>query len=100
MHLNKSYHKEAWKRLLSDFEGVLPWKWEKNFEAPLAEFSAKDQEKVCSILKRHLSLKWDSDTIRKAPDIVKTNTGHLGDLRRGQMLFTSDPEGKVFNFAA
>lgn len=69
MHLNKSDLKEAFKKLRSDFDGVLPWKW-------------------------------DSDTIRKAPDIVKTNIGHLGDLRRGQMFFTSDPEGNVFIFAA
>ena len=100
MHLNKSDLKEACKALLSDFDGVLSWKWDKDFEALLAEFSAKDQEKVSSILERHFSLKWDSDTIRKAPDVVKTNTGHLGDLRRGQMLFTSDPEGNVFIFVA
>lgn len=100
MHLNKSDLKEACKELLSDFDGVLRWKWDKRFEALLAEFSAKDKEKVSSILERYLNLKWDSDTIRKAPNVVKTNTGDLGDLRQNQVLFTSDPEENVFIFAA
>ena len=100
MYLSKPDLKEACKELLSDFDGVLSWKWDKNFEALLAEFSVKDQEEISSILERHLSLKWDKNTFRKAPDIIKRNTGHLGDLNKGQMLFTSDSEENVFILAA
>ena len=89
MNLNKSDLKEAGGELFSDFDGVLKWKWDSNFEALLAEFSAKDQEKVSSILEKHLSLKWNSDNINNAPDEVKANTGLFGDLRNNQMLFTS-----------
>ena len=100
MYLNESDLKEACKELLSDFDGVLSWKWDKNFEALLAEFSVKDQEEISSILERHLSLKWDKDTFRKAPDIIKRNAGHLGDLHKGQMLFTSDSEENMLILAA
>jgi hypothetical protein len=100
MNLNKSDLKEACKGLFDDFEGVLTLKWDKGFEAFSAEFSVEDQEKVSSVLDRHLNLKWDKNTIRTAPDIIKKKTGDFGDLRPGQMLFTSDPEGDVLIFAA
>lgn len=100
MYLNKSDLKEACGELLADFDGVLSWKWDKNFGAFMAEFSAESQNEVRPILERHLSQKWDSNTIRNAPDTVKTGAGEFGDMRSGQLLFTSDPEGNVLILAA
>lgn len=100
MNMTKSELQEVNKELFSDLEGILKWTWDKNFQALLAEFSAKDQEKVSSILEKHLNLKWDSDSISTAPDTIKSTTGLFGDLRQNQMLFTSDPEGNVFVYAA
>ena len=100
MHLNKSDLKEVCGELLADFDGVLSWKWDKNFGAFLAEFSAESQDEVRSILERHFSQKWDRKSIRKAPDIVKRGAGEFGDMRSGQLLFTSDPKGNVFILAA
>ncbi len=47
-----------------------------------------------------LSWKWDRKTIRNAPDIVKTGAGEFGDMRSGQLLFTSDPKGNMLILAA
>jgi len=100
MYLNKSDLKKACAELLADFNGVLSWKWDKNFGAFLAEFSAEIQDEVRSILQRHLSQEWDRKTIRSAPDTLKTGAGEFGDLRSGQLLFTSDPESNVLILAA
>jgi len=100
MYLNKSDLKEACGELLADFDDVLSWKWDKNFGAFMAEFSAESQDEVRSILERHFSQEWDIKSIRKAPDIVRTGAGEFGDMRSGQLLFTSDPEGNVLILAA
>jgi hypothetical protein len=100
MYLNKSDLKVACGELLADFDGVLSWKWDKNFGAFMAEFSAESQDEVRSILERHFSQEWDIKSIRKAPDIVKTGAGEFGDIRSGQLLFTSGPEGNVLILAA
>lgn len=60
----------------------------------------EEQNRIQSILERKLSLKRDKKTIRKAPDNIKTSAGDFGDLRTGQTLFTSDPEGDVLIYTA
>ncbi len=83
---------KACKEILKDFEGVLKWKWDDRFEALLTEFTLQVQEKVTNILKRHLHNTWDDKTIKKAPKIVKTGSKYFGNLREGQLLFTTEPE--------
>lgn len=100
MYLNKNEIKALCKELLEDFEQVLSWKWDGGFNALIAEFSTDKQDEVREVLERHLSFKWDSNSIRKAPAKVKTKSGDLGDLRDNQLLFTTDPEGNVLIFAA
>lgn len=100
MYLNKSDLKPACGQLMTDFGDVLSWKWDKNFGAFAAEFPVKEQDEVRSILERHFIRKWDSKTIRKAPGTVRKHAGEFGNMRSGQLLFTSDPEGKVLLLAA
>jgi len=100
MYLNKADIKELCKELLEDFERVLSWKWDSGFNALVAEFSTDKQDEVRTVLERHLGFKWDSRSIRKAPEQIKTKSGDLGDLRDNQLLFTTDPEGNVLVFAA
>ncbi|MBU0675183.1 MAG: hypothetical protein KJ950_11115 [Proteobacteria bacterium] len=100
MFLNKSDLKETCQELLNDFGGASSWEWDKGFNALVAEFSAEGHEEIRTKLKHHLSLEWDHKSIRKAPEKIQTATGDFGDLRANQLLFTSDPEGDVFIFAA
>ena len=100
MALNKAQIKELCKELLDDFERVLSWQWDSGFNALVAEFSTAKQDEVRSVLERHLGFKWDSLSIRKAPELIKIKSGDLGDLRDNQLLFTTDPAGNVLIFAA
>ncbi len=100
MYLDKAQIKDLCKELLNDFERVLSWKWDSGFNALVAEFSTDKQNEVRTVLERHLGFKWDSRSIRKAPEQIKTKSGDLGDLRDNQLLFTTDPEGNVLIFAA
>ncbi len=63
MSLNKAQIKELCKELLDDFEPVLSWKWDRGFNALVAEFSTDRQDEVRSVLERHLGFKWDSRSI-------------------------------------
>lgn len=98
MSLSKSELKTACKLLLDDFEGVLSWKWDGGAKMLTAQFSTEGQEQVNVILERHLGKKWDHKTIRTAPAPIKD--GDFGDLRSGQLLFTTDLEGNVHIMAA
>ena len=86
------------KQLVSTFQGVLSWKWDSRFEAALTEFRVDHKDSIRAILERYLSVTWDSSNIGNAPDIVQTISSHLGRLRSGQLLFTSDPNGDAFIF--
>jgi len=78
----------------------LSWKWDSRLEAVWAEFGADQKDEIRAILERFLPMPWDSSNIGKAPVIVRTINGHLGGLRPGQQLFTSDPKGDAFVFCA
>ena len=97
---NQSGLETVCKELRSAFRGVLSWKWDNRFGAVLAEFGAGKKESVRGILERSLSITWHSSNIGNAPDIVREINRHLGGLRSGQMLFTTDPDREPFIFCA
>jgi hypothetical protein len=97
---NKSGLENECKELLSAFHEVLSWKWDSRFEAVLAEFGVENKDSIRAILARYLRITWDSSNIDNAPDIVRTINSHLGRLRSGQLLFTSDPNRDAFIFCA
>ncbi len=100
MYLNKPELQAVCNELLTDLEGILSWKWDRSFQALLSEIPPEDQNKIRSILKQHFNRQYDKKTIRKAPDSFRTIAGQFGDLRSGQILFSSDPEDSVLIFAA
>ena len=91
---------DSCKDLMNEFKGVLSWKWDSRFETVLAEFSVEKKDSIHAILKRYFSITWDTSSIKKAPDIVKRINIYLGNLRSGQMLFTTDPNRDDFIFCA
>lgn len=95
---NKPGLETACKELGSAFRGVLSWKWDSRFEAVLAEFGVGQKESIRTILERSLGIPWHSSNIGNAPDIVREINSHLGGLRPGQLLFTSDPNREPFIF--
>jgi hypothetical protein len=96
----KELIQNACEDLLDDFKNILSWKWDDNFEALLAEFKAEGQDKIHSILEKHLTLQWDNKSIKKAPKDIKSKVGDYGDLRSGQLLFTLDAKKNIFIVAA
>jgi hypothetical protein len=97
---NKSRVESACKELWIAFRGALSWKWDNRLETVLAEFDAGKKESIRAILERSLSITWDSSNIGDAPEIVREINRHLGGLRSGQLLFTSDPNREAFIFCA
>jgi hypothetical protein len=97
---NKSGLESVCKELWSAFQGILSWKWDSRFGAVLAEFGTGKKESIRAILERSLSITWHSSNIDNAPDIVREINSHLGGLRSGQLLFTSDPDREALIFCA
>jgi len=97
---NKSGIENDCKELLSAFQGILLWKWDSRFETGLAEFGVDYKDQIHAILERYLSYRWDSSNIGNAPDMVRTINIHLGELRSGQLLLTSDPNRDTFIYCA
>ena len=101
MHdLGKTGVENICKDLWGAVQGVLSWKWDSRLEAVLAEFGADKKDDIRAILERFLPMPWDDSNLVEAPDIVRTINSHLGGLRPGQQLFTSDPKGDAFVFCA
>ena len=101
MHdLNNSNLENVCREFISAFQATLSWKWDSQFETVLAEFFVDNKDRVREILERYLSIAWDSSNIGKAPDVVRMIAGHLGGLRSGQLLFTSDPNQDALIFGA
>lgn len=98
--LRQSDLESVCKELLSEFQGILSWKWDSRLETVLAEFGVDAKDSIRAILERYLGITWDSSTIDNAPDIVQMINGNLGGLMSGQLLFTSDPDRDAFVFCA
>jgi hypothetical protein len=88
------------KELANAFKGILSWKWDSRFDTVLAEFTTDKKNSVRAILDRHLSMTWDSSNIGSAPKTIQKINTHLGKLRSGQLLFSSDPKQKAYLFCA
>ncbi len=86
--------------IIDNFQGELKWQWDGRFNTVLIEFATDYNEKVLSVINRHLSNKWNSANIEEAPDIVQVISAKMGSLRAGQTLFTSDPDQNALLFCA
>jgi hypothetical protein len=99
-HRKKAKLEDHCKELMNSFEGALLWKWDSRFNTVLAEFDVVRQDNVREILERHLDFVWDRSNISNAHRSVKKVNSHLGSLRKGQMLFTSDPSRMAYIYCA
>ena len=97
---NKSELEYNCKELFNAFQSVLSWKSDDRFETVLAEFSVDNKDSIRTILDQYLKITWDHSNIGNAPDVVQRINIHLGKLRTGQLLFTSDPNNDAFIFCA
>jgi hypothetical protein len=88
------------EELVSAFKDVLSWQWDNRFGAVLAEFGVNNKDSIRAILERYLGNTWDSSNIGSAPDAIQKINSHLGKLRSGQLLFTSDPKQEAFIYCA
>jgi len=98
--LNTSEIEKNCKELFNAFKGVVSWKWDDRFDTVLAEFSVNNKNSVRAILDRYLSIAWDSSNIGSAPKTIQKINMHLGKLRSGQLLFSSDPKQDAYIFCA
>ena len=89
--MDNSYLEGVCRQLRGSLEDVLTWKWDGRFETALAEFSARDKEKILKILAGFLVSRWDNTTIGEAPELVQQVKRHSGGLTSGQLLLLSDP---------
>jgi hypothetical protein len=88
------------KELANAFKGVLSWKWDSRFDTVLAEFGTDKKNSVRAILDQYLSNTWDSSNIGSAPKTIQKINMHLGKLRSGQLLFSSDPKQEAYIYCA
>ncbi len=100
MSSKKAAIEKICKELIKDFADVLTWKWDNRFKALLSEFTTETQDKVLFILEKHFKMTWDNTSIEEAPGIIKTNSKYFGNLRQGQLLFTTSPESSNHIIAA
>ena len=91
---------QACSPLLNESKTMLEWNWDERFDAILCEFSSDKQEQVLSLLSRHFPIQWNASSIKKAPPQIRQQSGIFAELRKGQMLFTNDPEEPNKLFAA
>jgi len=100
MNPNKSEIESLCKEFLAFFDGKLAWKWDERTQTALAEINNDDEDLVREILNQYFNISWDDSSMESAPDTVRIVDSHLGKIRDGQELFTSDPEQDVFVFCA
>jgi hypothetical protein len=79
-------------RIYSECDSLVTWRWDNRFQAVLSEFSADQEEEVMSVLEKYFDICWDEETIDYAPGKVRSVAKGLGEVRRGQRLFSSDPD--------
>ncbi len=97
---DQSVFENICKGFISEFNGILSWKWDGRFETVIGEFNKDNKDKVHNFLIQHLGNVWNNLNIDDAPDSIKIINRQLGGLEEGQILFTSDPEKDDLIFCA
>ncbi len=79
------------RRLIESLGKRVKWKWDKNFEAVLAEFTFQESQDIQSFVSKEMTLVWNSDNENEAPDLIRSIFDYFGGLKSDQKLLTSDP---------
>jgi hypothetical protein len=79
-------------KIYAECTPIVTWKWDDRFQTLLTEIPAEQEREVMSVLDKYFEECWDEETINNAPGKIKSVAGDLGNVREGQLLFTSDPD--------
>jgi hypothetical protein len=90
---NKDDIEKVCSRIYTECESLYTWKWDDRFQSVLSEFPTDSEHDVVSVLDKYFENCWNEETINDAPGKVKSVAKDLGDVREGQLLFSTDPEG-------
>ena len=88
----------AFKTAFSSDE--IKWQWDERFNSVLAEFDAKQQEKVLALLSGHFTDYWYNTCIGEAPGAIQQVNERLGGLKPGQLFFSTDATEASFLYCA
>jgi hypothetical protein len=86
--------------IFSETGSDIAWKWDKRFQALLSEFPCEEEEEVLSLLERNFETCWDEENITDAPRSIKNIVGQIGNLRKEQLLYSTDPSRDVIVLGA
>lgn len=86
--------------IFSETSKDVSWKWDKRFQALLSEFPCEDREEVISVLEKNFETCWNETNISEAPLPVRNIAGQLGEIRKNQLLYSSDPAREVLVLGA
>jgi hypothetical protein len=86
--------------IFSETNKDVSWKWDKRFQALLSEFPCEDREEVISVLEKNFETCWNETNISEAPLPVRNIAGQLGNIRKNQLLYSSDPAREVLVLGA
>ena len=86
--------------IFSETSKDVSWKWDKRFQALLSEFPCEDKEEVISVLEKNFETCWNETNISEAPLPVRNIAGQLGEIRKNQLLYSSDPAREVLVLGA
>ena len=81
--------------IFSETSKDVSWKWDKRFQALLSEFPCEDREEVISVLEKNFETCWNETNISEAPLPVRNIANQLGEIRKNQLLYSSDPAREV-----
>ena len=86
--------------IFSETSKDVSWKWDKRFQALLSEFPCEDREEVISVLEKNFETCWNETNISEAPLPVRNIASQLGEIRKNQLLYSSDPAREVLVLGA
>ena len=86
--------------IFSETSKDVSWKWDERFHALLSEFPSDDSEEVISVLEKNFDMCWNEANINEAPLPVRNIASQLGEIRKNQLLYSSNPSKEVLVLCA
>ena len=86
--------------IFSETSKEVSWKWDEQYQALLSEFPCEEREEVISVLERNFETCWNETNIGEAPMPVQNVANQLGEIRKNQLLYSSDPTREVLVLGA
>ena len=86
--------------IFSETGNDVAWKWDERFHALLSEFTCDERAEVVSVLEKNFETCWNESNISEAPLQVKNVASQLGEMRKNQLLYSSDPSLEVLVLGA